>query len=123
MSAPDLTTFNTALLEAYTFPGTDAAVVFIAEGQIPSDDIQEVLSRSGQQRWYPVQGGHDAKVPWHYSKGYESLFRREEKGWDHEHCDFCESHVNIGETCWTANSGNGGFWIFCRKCYDKVPKE
>ena len=119
MSAPPLATFTRAMLEEYKFPGTDAAVVFVPDGQTPPPEVQKVLECSGQRRWYPVSGGHDAKVPWHFSKGHESLFRREKKGWDHGHCDFCGETVSIGEMCWTADSGRG-IWIFCRPCYEKV---
>jgi len=123
MSAPPLATFTKAMLKEYAFPGTDAAVVFVPEGHAPSPEVREILERSGQQRWCPVPGGHKAKVPWHFSKGRESLFEREEKGWNHEHCDFCNAHVNIGELCWTAESGSGGFWIFCRECREKLKEE
>ncbi len=123
MSAPPLATFTKAMLEKYEFPGTDAAVIFVPEGQTPSSEVREVLELSGQQRWYPVPGGHRAKAPWHCSEGHESLFERKEKGWDHEHCDFCSSHVNIGELCWTTESGHGGYWLFCRGCYEKLKEE
>ena len=110
------------MLEEYEFPGTDAAVVFFPDGQIASSEVQEILGGSGQQRWFPVPGGHNVKVPWHCSEDHESLFQREEKGWDHEHCDFCNARVNIGELCWTADSGRG-VWLFCRDCYEKVKEK
>jgi hypothetical protein len=119
MGAPSLETFTKAMLEEYKFPGTDAAVAFIPEGQTPSAEVGEVLKRSGQQRWFPIPGGHQAKVPWHFSKGFETLFEREKKGWDHEHCDFCNEHVYMGDICWTANAGRG-IWIFCKACYEKL---
>lgn len=108
------------MLAEHEFPGIDAAVVFVPECQKPSAEVGQVLQGSGQQRWYPVPGGHYVKLPWHCSEGNESLFEKEEKGWDHEHCDFCSSHVNIGDRCWTADSGDGGFWVICPGCYEKV---
>ena len=114
--------FKRSSLREYVFPGTDAAVVFVPEGIRPAQEIQEVLDRSYQQRWFPIQGGARAKVPFHYAEGREQLFEREIKGWDHEHCDFCEASVAIDELCWTAPSG-GGFVIFCKNCYAKVPNE
>lgn len=122
MGAPPLETFTKAMLEEYRFPGTDAAVIFIPEGHAPSAEVQEVLKRSSQQRWHPVSGGHDVKVPWYFTKSYESLFRREAKGWDHEHCDFCDEYVNIGELCWTADASRG-IWIFCKSCYEKLTEK
>jgi hypothetical protein len=123
MSPPPLSMFTRAMLEEYKFPGTDAAVTFIPEGQKPVPEVQQVLTRAGQARWYPVEGGHRAKIPWHFAEGHESLFEREEKGWDHEHCDFCNAHVNIGELCWTAETGRGDFWLFCRSCQEKVKEK
>ena len=123
MSAPSFDTFTKAMVEEYEFPGTDAAVIFIPDGQSPSSPVQEVLEHSGQQRWYPVPGGHKAKVPWHFSEGNESLFEREVGGWNHEHCDFCNGRVEVGEVCWTAESGQGGFWLFCKQCYEKLRDE
>ena len=81
VSELDLKSFRKSMLERYQFPGTHAAAVFVAEGQQPSHEVQEVLSRSAQQRWYPVAGGHRVKVPWHLSEGCEHLFEREEWGW------------------------------------------
>jgi hypothetical protein len=112
--------FKKSSLTEYVFPGTDAAVVFVAEGTRPSNEVQEVLGRSRQQRWFPVDGGNNAKVPFHLAKGCEHLFERETKGWDHEHCDFCNTSVRIGELCWTAPSGSG-ILIFCKECYSNVP--
>jgi len=120
MNAPPLHHFTKAMLAMYEFPGTDAAVVFVPDGQEPSAEVQEVLHRSGQQRWYPLPGGHKAKVPWHFSKGHESIFEREALGWDHEHCDFCKGRVSAGEVCWTADSEQDSFWVFCKNCYEQL---
>ena len=120
MRPPKLDDFTKAVLEEYLFPGTDAAAVFVADGSTPSEEVKEVLGRYSQQRWYPVPGGHKAKVPFYCAKSHEALFEREPKGWDHEHCDFCEARIGIGELCWTASVGRG-IIIFCKDCYAKVP--
>ena len=120
MSNPRLQNFTKAQLEEYVFPGTDAASVFVADGNPLPSLVNEVLKRSSQQRWYPVAGGHEAKIPFHYVIGHEELFRREQKGWNHEHCDFCDSTIAMGELCWTAPSKNG-VYVFCKSCYDRVP--
>jgi hypothetical protein len=120
MSGRELRDFKKAALQEYVFPGTDAAVVFVPDGARPPREVQEVLDRSHQQRWFPVDGGSRAKVPFYHTEGREHLFEREAKGWDHEHCDFCNAHIRIGELCWTAPS-NGGILIFCKDCYEKVP--
>ena len=122
MTATALRNFQKTSLQEYVFPGTDSATVFVQEGTQPTRQVQEVLDRSHQQRWFPVEGGGKAKVPFHYAQGREHLFEREVKGWDHEHCDFCNASVRIGELCWTAPS-DGGILIFCKNCYEKVPSE
>ena len=123
MAAPVLSDFRKSSLREYVFPGTDAATVFVASGAQPTPEVQAVLDRSHQQRWFPVDGGNTAKVPFHHAQGSEYLFERESKGWDHEHCDFCSARVGIGELCWTAPSPSGGIFIFCRDCYEKLPSE
>ena len=122
MPAAALSDFRTSSLHEYVFPGTDAAVVFVPKDAQPPKEVQEVLDRSPQQRWYPVEGGGRAKIPFYCAQGREHLFEREQKGWDHEHCDFCNATVNIGDLCWTAPS-DGGVFIFCRECYEKVPSK
>ncbi|MBL9188226.1 MAG: hypothetical protein JNK23_12145 [Opitutaceae bacterium] len=122
MNAPKLQDFTQTQLEEYLFPGTDAAVIFVAEGTELSSDLKEVMGRSSHQRWYPVAGGHNAMIPYHYVKGNEASFQREVMGWNNEHCDFCNASVAIGELCWTAPSGRGIF-VFCRECHGKVPVE
>jgi hypothetical protein len=117
---PELANLTPDMLEEYIFPGTDAASVVIPDGQKPSSEVKEVLDRSGFSRWYPVTGGHRVKVPWHFAKGRESLFEREKKGWDHEHCDYCNEHVNIGQRSWTIPA-EGGVWLICQSCRARVP--
>ena len=65
------------------------------------------------------------KIPWHFSEGYEHHFQREEWGWDHEHCDFCNATINRGEECWTADNPDreNCFFIFCEDCYDQVKED
>lgn len=120
MNEPKLHDFTKTMLEDYIFPGTDAAMVFVADDAAPPPVIKEVLARSRQQRWYPVTGGHQAKIPFHFVAGHEELFEREPKGWNHEHCDFCDASIDVGELCWTAPSKHGVF-VFCKACYEKLP--
>jgi hypothetical protein len=120
MGKPSLDQFRRADLEEYPFPGTDAAAVFVAEGTQLSPEVAEVFRRSGQHRWCPAAGGHEVHIPFHFTKEQAHFFKRIERGWDHEHCDFCDASVNIGDRCWTAPSGRG-FWIFCGACRAKLP--
>lgn len=105
-------------LQHHVFPGCDAAVAFIPEGQSPAPDIQAALDRAGRQRWYPVPGGHEAKVEFHSVAGSQHLFRFEKGGWDHEHCDFCSQPIPAGRACWTTPDRD--FVVFCEGCYEKL---
>lgn len=108
-------------LQHHVFPGCDAAVAFVPEGQSPGPEIQIALERAGRQRWYPVPGGHEAKAEYHSIAGHEHLFRLEKGGWDHEHCDFCSQSIPAGQTCWTTSDRD--FAVFCEQCYEKLRKE
>jgi hypothetical protein len=115
----ELHDFNHATLREHVFPGIDAAVVFVPSGNKSPPEVQSVIDKASQVRWYPVPGGFEAKVPWPLVTSAESLFKREEKGWDHEHCDFCNATISIGETCWSSDVGDS-FVLFCRGCRDKL---
>jgi len=108
-------------LQHHVFPGCDAAVIFVPEGERPSPEVQAALDRAGRQRWYPVAGGHMAKAEYHTVAGSERLFQFEKGGWDHEHCDFCPQSVAAGHTCWTTPDKD--FVVFCEDCYSKLKAE
>ena len=79
---------------------------------------------SSEHRIYPTPTGWKIKFPYWYvetlcSTG-ESGFRledfvREKKGWDHEHCSYCQAHITIGERSYTVEHENGGIYIICLK--------
>jgi hypothetical protein len=108
-------------LQHHVFSGCDAAVVFVPEGQSPTPEVRTALERGGRQRWYPVAGGHMAKIEFHTAAGSEHLFQFEKGGWDHEHCDFCSQSIPAGQTCWTTPDAN--FVVFCEECYRKLKPE
>ena len=108
-------------LQHYVFPGCDAAVIFVPEGQAPAPEVQAALNQAGRQRWYPVPGGHKAKVEYHSVAGRQHLFQFEKGGWDHEHCDFCSQSIPAGQTCWTTPERD--FVVFCEECYSKLKTE
>ncbi|HWL52292.1 MAG TPA: hypothetical protein VNQ90_07645 [Chthoniobacteraceae bacterium] len=116
-------------LEEYIFPGTDAAVLLV-EKMLPQKELEELFSDlSTQHRFYPTETGWKIKFPyWHVKELLETGnvalgtdFKREEKGWDHEHCSFCHEHIHIGGLSYTADHENGGVYIICQKCAEKCP--
>ena len=121
----ELTELRRENLEEYEFPGTDAAVLVIEE-KIAENELKESWREySVQHRFYPTETGWKIKFPYwdvvEICDGNESTniedFEREIKGWDHEHCSFCHQHIWIGDTSYTHDHEDGGFYIICSECY------
>ena len=83
---------------------------------------------SGQHRFYPTETGWKIKFPYWYvhelfagdqAEMTKRKIQREEKGWDHEHCSFCRAHIPIGQSCYTADHEDGGYYIICNECAKK----
>ena len=116
---------NSSDLEEYVFPGTDAAVL-IVDQKLTQKNLEEMFGEiSGQHRFYATDKGWEIKFPyWYISEllknggaGFkEEDFKKEKKGWDHEHCSFCHEHVHIGDLSYTTEHEDGGFYIVCPKC-------
>ena len=90
------------------------------------ENIFQGISR--EHRFYPTDTGWKVKFPyWYVSKllsmgdcGFsERDFKREAKGWDHEHCSFCNAHIQIREKCYTVEHEEGGVYVICLKCADQ----
>jgi len=120
-----ITEISRAELEEYFFPGIDAAV-FVVDQKIPQRDLEKIFGElSENHRFYPTATGWEIKFPyWYISEllkmggaGFaESDFKKENMGWDHEHCSFCNKHVHTGELSYTAEHERGGVYIICPKC-------
>jgi hypothetical protein len=120
MSSIDPTLQNHAKSEfdQHTFPGIDARMVFLPIGSRPQGRLKEALDHAGQQRAYPVEGGHIIKVPSFHVEEFADLFDVERNGWDHEHCDFCNASINVGQQCWTTRDEY--FKVACEICYENL---
>lgn len=114
-------------LEEYIFPGTDAAVL-VVDQKLSQKDLEEIFGEiSGQHRFYPTETGWKIKFPYWYVEELLKMgdvhfgtdFKREEKGWDHEHCSFCHEHIYIGELSYTTEHEEGGVYVICPKCSEK----
>ena len=100
------------------FPGMDALVAFVAEGQKPSAQVQEQLDARGQSRWFPKEGGHVVKMPHRGESIPPGPFEVQPGGWDHEHCDGCKEHIMAGQECWVTTGRQ--FHVLCDACYEKL---
>jgi hypothetical protein len=38
-----------------------------------------------------------------------------QRGWDHEHCELCNAHIDPGDCCYY---GDASYWV-CQRCYHK----
>ena len=120
-----LSELKKANLEEYEFPGTDAAVLNV-EKNINQKELEDAFRGiSGQHRFYPSDSGWKVKFPYWYIKEITSRgksgfklqdFAREAKGWDHEHCSFCQAHIIIGDKAYTHPHEDGGVYVLCLKC-------
>ena len=63
---PDLQSFTKSMLERYPFPGTLRAVVFVAEGGHPSQEVFVVFFFFGLLCLFFVAGGHRENDPQTY---------------------------------------------------------
>jgi hypothetical protein len=70
-----------------------------------------MIDRGPPQRWYPVEGG-GYLVRWPHTGGAAPgvSLRVEPGGWDHEHCDGCNRHIEVGRTFWQTAPGSC-FWL------------
>ncbi|HBC89117.1 MAG TPA: hypothetical protein DCZ94_19435 [Lentisphaeria bacterium] len=121
-----LSQFRKQDLEPYTFPGTDAAVMHVRE-KIPERELRKICGKfkNTQLRYYSTEEGWDVKIPWWNIAGLDAAgqFERVKRGWDHEHCSFCNESVGIGENCFLhENEDKNGNYLFCQKCYAKIKK-
>jgi hypothetical protein len=118
-------------LEEYVFPGTDAAVLIIPE-RIPQAELENMFGGLvGEHRFYPTETGWTIRFPYWYVLEFfggneaemnAGNFTREEKGWDHEHCSFCQARIMVGDLCYTTDQGEGGCYIVCNECATKCKK-
>jgi hypothetical protein len=99
-------------------PEVDALVSFVPDGSAPSSELQNQIDLRGYCRWYPIEGGHLVKVPFQGAEPPDGPFRIESKGWDHDHCDACESDVHAGDIVWCTTDAN--FGMICNACYDRL---
>ncbi|TWT85405.1 hypothetical protein Pla123a_02120 [Posidoniimonas polymericola] len=101
------------------FRGLDAVVV-----RMPADadePPQAVVDRHASQqplRYYPVEGGHLARWP-HTGGEVPEGCTLEEGGWNHEHCDACNGHIDAGHSFWQT-ADDPCVWL-CDSCYEKLP--
>lgn len=86
--------------ERIPFHGLDAIVIRVPEDATePPPAVQDRHASRQPWRILPVEGAHHVK--WPYAGGHvPDGGTVEPGGWDHEHCDGCNGHVNAGQWFW-----------------------
>jgi len=111
--------FKADMFRKTVCPEMDALVVFIPKGREPSPEVKKVLDEAGPQRWFPKEGGNIVKCPHVVDTFDEGLFKIEKGGWDHEHCEACGATIDVGKSCWEAETDDE-FFLICEGCYQKL---
>lgn len=106
------------MFEKETFQAMDALVVFIPKGQKPSKEVQRVLDEAGRRRYYMKDGGRIIKCPYVVESFDNKLFKIEKGGWEHEHCDTCNSIISAGDSYWISDENE--FYLICNNCYQEI---
>ena len=120
-----ITSISKIDLEEYLFPGTDAAILRI-EHKLPQKDLEDAFGDlEVTHRFYSTDTGWDVKFPYFILEDFISEdgsdysiddFIREPRGWDHEHCSFCNANISIGDHAFTTEHEEGGYYVICNSC-------
>ena len=100
-------------------PALDALEIFVPDGSSPDPEWLELQARSGQSRWYPVEGGHRVLIPYEGGPYDTHRFSLAKGAWNHEHCSRCGGTIEPMTLCWVTRPG-GDYVLLDEKCYEEV---
>jgi hypothetical protein len=116
--ADDLDYFRRLKFMRTRIPALDALEVFVPEGNEADTELTETQSRTGQSRWYPVEGGHRVLILYEGGPFNEERFSLIKGAWDHEHCSRCREQIKPMTLCWVTESGR--YVLLDEECYREV---
>ena len=99
-------------------PLQDALETFVPTDAPPDDELQEITSRTGSARWYPVEGGHRVLILFQGGSYDPQRFTLQRDAWDHEHCSHCGDTIPSMTLCWVTASGE--YIVLDEKCYREL---
>lgn len=102
-------------------PALNALEAFVPTGAVPDAEMNEVMSRTGLSRWYPVEGGHQVRILYEGGPYDPARFALVDGGWDHEHCSRCGDSVEPMTLCWVTRGDR--FVLLDDKCHREVFRE
>ena len=86
-------------------PALDALEIFVPNGSPDDPELSELRDRTGQSRWYPVEGGHRVLILYEGGPYNASRFKLLTEAWDHEHCTRCGATIPPMTLCWVTEEG------------------
>lgn len=114
----DLNELRTLRFMPSRIPAQDALETLIQGEERPDAEIQEVMSRTGMSRWYPVEGGHRLLILYEGGPYRPERFTLLKGGWDHEHCSRCRDGIPPMTLCWVTREDP--YVLLDEKCYRHV---
>lgn len=96
-------------------PALDALEVFVPDNSPDDPELTELRDRTGQSRWYPVEGGHRVLILYEGGRYDSSRFRLLRGAWDHEHCSRCGATIPTMTLCWVTEEGP--YVLLDESCY------
>ena len=99
-------------------PALDALEIFVPDGASVDPELEEVRSKTGFSRWYPMDGGHRVLVLYQGGRFNEHRFTLRKGVWDHEHCKRCGQRIPSMTLCWVSTGAS--YTILCAKCHELV---
>lgn len=99
-------------------PALDALETFVPDGHAPDAELEDLQSRTGQCRWYPVEGGHRVLILYEGGPYNTQRFALAKGAWDHEHCSRCGETIEPMTLCWVTESGR--YVLLDEKCHTDI---
>ncbi len=93
MDAENLDQLRTLKFMPSRIPALDALEIFVPTDIVEDAELSELRSRTGQSRWYPVEGGHRVHILYEGGPYNASRFKLLSGAWDHEHCTRCGATI------------------------------
>lgn len=118
MEDPELQELRRLSFMESRIPRLNALEVFVPTGAENDEAVNELSSRTGFSRWFPVEGGHRVLILFQGGEYDRSRFVFVEGGWDHEHCRRCHQTIEPMTLCWVTESDP--FVLLCADCHSLV---
>ena len=99
-------------------PRLNALEVFVPTGTEQDDELNAVINRTGNSRWFPADGGHRVLILYEGGEYDTTRFSLIREGWDHEHCTRCRGRIEAMTLCYV--TPDGPYVVLCADCHAAV---